>query len=126
LENDIKTTEFANHWVIVMFYNPTCPHCKELFPVFEQFAAEHYQQNSSDIFVKLNGIEYSNVVELYNVDSFPSVQMFFKGKQFGRTMPLGFSKNINIFRTFMQMQMNLGGLAQKFATSPSNVNDRKF
>jgi len=87
LENEIRNTQYQNNWIIVMFYNPTCPHCIKFNPIFMKYAEDRLYENTGDVFVKVDGIKYNEVVDKYSVDTFPSVQMFSNGQMFGRQMP---------------------------------------
>jgi thiol-disulfide isomerase/thioredoxin len=114
LSDAISNTRFTNGWLIVMFYNPDCPHCKHLMPIYEDYAQERQQNQSSDVFVKLDGMKYQETLLKYGIDMFPGVQMYNSGEKFGDTMPIGFSQTSDLFRTYVTMQMRMSGLAKKF------------
>ena len=43
--------------------------------------------------------------------------MFYYGKKFGESMPIGFGEKYDLFRTYMDMQTKLGFFSQKFNRS---------
>lgn len=67
-----------NNLVIADFYSPTCPHCKNMEPLFKELARLH-----KDItFVKVNAIDHKPLRKEYNVSSMPTFIFFKKGKPF--------------------------------------------
>ncbi|NYT17674.1 MAG: redoxin domain-containing protein, partial [Methanomicrobiales archaeon] len=46
-----KTVEKSDLPVLVMFYSPTCPHCRTMEPYFRQYAQEFH---GTVIFVRIN------------------------------------------------------------------------
>ena len=114
LSEAISDTNLTGRWLIVMFYNPDCPHCKHLMPIYENFAQEKQQTQSSDVFVRLDGMKYQETLLKYGIDMFPGVQMYNDGEKYGDTMPIGFSQTSDLFRSYIGMQQRMSGLAKKF------------
>lgn len=63
--------------MVVMFYLPGCPHCKQIEPYFREYAAEF---GNSCTFVRMNGIESQMTAMKYGVLSAPTFKFFCKGK----------------------------------------------
>jgi len=62
--------------MVVMFYLPTCPHCKQIEPYFQQFAGEF---KDSCTFIRMNGVDSPLTAMKYNIRSAPTFKFFCKG-----------------------------------------------
>jgi thioredoxin 1 len=63
--------------VSVMFYSPTCPHCRVIRPYFQQFARE---MAGKMVFVILNVADNAWIGERYGVRATPTFKWFCNGK----------------------------------------------
>jgi thioredoxin 1 len=63
--------------VSVMFYSPTCPHCRVIRPYFQQFARE---MAGKMVFVILNVTDNAWIGERYGVRATPTFKWFCRGK----------------------------------------------
>ena len=63
--------------VLVMFYSPTCRHCIQIQPFFEELAKSFSETVS---FVRLNVIRFSWLAERYGIMATPTFQYFCGGK----------------------------------------------
>lgn len=84
--------------VVVMFYSPTCPFCKQIEPFFRQFAGEY---GGRLLFARLNVVSNAWTVERYAVRQTPSFLFFCGGKPVqqivGAAFPALLKKNIDDF-----------------------------
>jgi thioredoxin 1 len=78
--NDIEswelTVENASNPVLVMFYNPGCPHCQVMEPYFESYAHEF---EGKILFVKVNIHENLTIAAKYGILGTPTFTLFCKG-----------------------------------------------
>jgi thioredoxin-like negative regulator of GroEL len=74
-----KAVEKSDLPVLVMFYSPTCPHCRTMEPYFRQYAQEF---EGTVAFVRLDIIANQWTAERYGVRSTPTFKMFCSGKPF--------------------------------------------
>jgi thioredoxin 1 len=72
-----KVVEKAALPVSVMFYTPTCPHCRVIRPYFEQFGRE---MEGRMIFAVLNVASNAWIGERYGVRATPTFKWFCNGK----------------------------------------------
>ncbi len=63
--------------VLVMFYSPTCRHCIQIQPFFEELAKNF---SETVLFVRLNVIRFSWLAERYGIMATPTFQYFCGGK----------------------------------------------
>lgn len=63
--------------VVVMFYSPSCPHCRTIFPYFEEFARE---LSGKMLFGRLNVLAHSWIGERYGVRGTPTFKFFCRGR----------------------------------------------
>ncbi len=63
--------------VSVMFYTPTCPHCRVIRPYFEQFA---HEMEGRMLFVILNLVNNAWIGERYGIRATPTFKWFCQGK----------------------------------------------
>ena len=62
--------------MVVMFYLPTCVHCKEIEPYFKDYSVEFHK---SCIFVMMNGLDSPMTARKYGVRGTPTFKFFCKG-----------------------------------------------
>jgi thioredoxin-like negative regulator of GroEL len=62
--------------MVVMFYLPTCVHCKEIEPYFKDYSIEFHK---SCTFVKMNGVDSPMTARKYGVRGTPTFKFFCKG-----------------------------------------------
>ena len=62
--------------MVVMFYLPTCVHCKEIEPYFKEYSVEFHK---SCIFVMMNGLDSPMTARKYGVRGTPTFKFFCKG-----------------------------------------------
>ena len=72
-----KEIELAELPVLVMFYSPTCPHCREMDPYFTAYAQEYAGKVN---FARLNILENQFTAERYGVMATPTFKFFCNGK----------------------------------------------
>jgi thioredoxin 1 len=72
-----KVVEKSALPVSVMFYSPSCPHCRVIRPYFEQFARE---MEGRMIFVILNVAANAWIGERYGIQATPTFKWFCNGK----------------------------------------------
>ncbi|WP_340818370.1 thioredoxin domain-containing protein [Methanolobus sp. WCC4] len=63
--------------MVVMFYLPTCTHCKEIEPYFRDYSNEFHD---SCTFVRMNGLESPMTARKYGVRGTPTFKFFCKGR----------------------------------------------
>lgn len=61
--------------VFVLFYATWCPHSQEFLPIFEE-----YSKNNPNECLRVIADEEPDVFEEYNIEYYPTVIMFKKGK----------------------------------------------
>ncbi len=59
--------------VVVMFYSPTCAHCREMEPYFKEYAIEY---RGKAIFAKANVTSSPYLVKKYGIMSTPTFKFF--------------------------------------------------
>ena len=74
-----KTVEKSDLPVLVMFYSPTCPHCRTMEPYFRQYAQEY---EGSAAFARIDITHNQWTAERYGVRSTPTFKMFCNGRSF--------------------------------------------
>ncbi|WFN34164.1 thioredoxin family protein [Methanogenium sp. S4BF] len=72
-----ETVEKSSLPVAVMFYSPTCPHCRTMEPYFRDYAREYAGKM---LFVRLNLAENPWIGERYGVMATPTFGFFCAGK----------------------------------------------
>ncbi|GAB7016328.1 thioredoxin family protein [Methanogenium cariaci] len=72
-----KTVEKNSLPVAVMFYSPTCSHCKTMEPYFHTYAEEYAGKM---LFVRLNLAESPWIGERYGIMATPTFGFFCAGK----------------------------------------------
>ncbi|MBT8508530.1 thioredoxin [Methanomicrobiaceae archaeon CYW5] len=72
-----QTVEKSTIPVIVMFYTPTCPHCRTMEPYFREFSGEFA---GKVVFARINLAESAWIGERYGVMSTPTFKFFCGGK----------------------------------------------
>ncbi|KAF1073703.1 co-chaperone YbbN [Methanogenium sp. MK-MG] len=71
------TVEKSDLPVAVMFYSPTCPHCKTMEPYFRNYAEEYAGKM---LFVRLNLADNPWIGERYGIMATPTFGFFCAGK----------------------------------------------
>ncbi|MDH7593638.1 MAG: thioredoxin family protein [Methanomicrobiales archaeon] len=61
----------------VMFYSPSCPHCRAISPYFEEYAKEY---KGRMIFGRLNVTVHTWIGEKYGIRGTPTFKFFCNGK----------------------------------------------
>ncbi len=64
--------------VVVDFWAPWCPYCRQLLPIFEELS-EEYQDRAR--FVKLNAEDAPEIAAKYGVTSIPVLKFFCAGRE---------------------------------------------
>jgi thioredoxin-like negative regulator of GroEL len=72
-----KTVEKSRMPVLVMFYSPTCPHCRTMDPYMREFAREYA---GAVIFVKGDITRSQWTAERFGVMSTPTFKFFCNGR----------------------------------------------
>ncbi|HUU75666.1 MAG TPA: thioredoxin family protein [Methanoregulaceae archaeon] len=72
-----KEIEKADGPALVMFYSPTCPHCRNMEPYFKQYAEEYA---GLVLFARLDISTSQWIAERYGVRSTPTFKFFCNGK----------------------------------------------
>lgn len=71
-----KNVEKLDKPVFVMFYSPTCSHCKAMDPYFEEYAKEFKEQV---LFAKINVMNNPIVASRYGIMGTPTFKFFCEG-----------------------------------------------
>jgi len=71
------TVEKSTLPVAVMFYSPSCPHCRTMEPYFKDYGREY---KGKMVFVRLNLADNSWIGERYGVMATPTFGFFCAGK----------------------------------------------
>jgi len=74
-----KTVEKSDLPILVMFYSPTCPHCRTMEPYFRQYAQEFEGRVA---FARINIAANQWTAERFGVRSTPTFKMFCNGRPF--------------------------------------------
>lgn len=72
-----KTVEKSRIPVLVMFYSPTCPHCRTMEPYVREFAREYA---GGVIFAKVDITSSQWTAERFGVRSTPTFKFFCSGR----------------------------------------------
>jgi thioredoxin 1 len=76
-QNWEKTVEKGDKPVVVMFSSPTCPHCKQMEPHFEEYALEY---KDKIIFAKVDIASNPTIASRYRVMGTPTFKFFCNGR----------------------------------------------
>ena len=63
-----------NDTVVVNFFAPWCGHCQSFAPSYKE--ASSMNTNKRIFFTSINADKYSNELEEYNINGFPTVKVF--------------------------------------------------
>jgi len=63
--------------VLVDFWSPACGPCRALVPVLEELAEENDREAT---IAKINTAEYPELVTQYEIDTLPTLLIFYQGK----------------------------------------------
>ncbi|MFW6173648.1 MAG: thioredoxin family protein [Elusimicrobiota bacterium] len=72
-----KTVEKGDKPVVVMFFSPTCPHCKQMVPYFKEYAAEF---KNTIVFAEVDISKNITIASRYGVMGTPTFKFFCKGR----------------------------------------------
>lgn len=72
-----RVVEKSGKPVAVMFFSPTCPHCVQMEPAFEEYAQE---LSDTMTFVRVNVTQSLTIASRYGVMSTPTFKFFCKGR----------------------------------------------
>jgi protein-disulfide isomerase len=61
--------------IIILYYNPKCPHCINFQPIYEQTALDEDSKGSKKLFFKLDITKDSQVVKDNNIQFLPDVRV---------------------------------------------------
>ena len=78
LDNAIKSSKT----VIVKFYSPECPHCRNFAPIFEEAS----NKNAGLPFISVNILKYPTLSAPYKIGGLPTIIYFVNGTEVDRTM----------------------------------------
>ena len=81
IDNDVyiltqKNFGFALHefkYLLVLFYDPECPHCKDFMPIYEKTATLLKGENF--VFTKIDCVKNQKIEETYNIEAFPTLML---------------------------------------------------
>jgi len=73
-ENTVEKSQLP---VLVMFYSPTCPHCRTMEPYVREFAREY---SGGVLFVRIDITASQWTAERYGVRSTPTFKFFCSGR----------------------------------------------
>ncbi len=76
-ENWEELIENQEKPMVVMFYLPTCAHCKDIEPYFRQYATEF---RDSCTFIRMNGLLSARTARRYGIRATPTFKFFCRGK----------------------------------------------
>ena len=77
-----KNFGFALHefkYLLVLFYDPECPHCKDFMPIYEKTAT--LLKNENFIFTKIDCEKNQKIEETYNIETFPTLMLLIGEKR---------------------------------------------
>jgi protein disulfide-isomerase A1 len=102
-----------------MFYAPTCPHCKELMPEWEQLA-QHYKGTDDLVIAKIDDTQ--NEVTEVDIEGYPQVMFFGEGKNAESKM---FDKEMRLknFKSFLNK--NVKSLKKEEAKKAKELKAKK-
>lgn len=66
--------------MVVLFYAPWCPHCKDLMPTWNKLAQKH-SGNSAVELKKVNCDEHPEEAQKHKVEGYPTIIMFRNGRE---------------------------------------------
>ena len=58
-------------YLLVLFYDPECPHCQNFMPDYGKMATDLKKENF--IFAKLNAVRYEKIANNYDLEAFPTL-----------------------------------------------------
>ena len=66
--------------LIVDFYNPSCPHCKNFAPIYENTALDAQKNSSSNMFLRVDVTKYNFLVKKFGINFIPDVRVIIFNK----------------------------------------------
>ena len=58
-------------YILVLFYDPECPHCLNFMPDYGKMATDLKKENF--IFAKFNAVRYEKIANNYDLEAFPTL-----------------------------------------------------
>ena len=58
-------------YILVLFYDPECPHCQNFMPDYREMATALKKENF--VFAKLNSVRYEKIANNYDLEAFPTL-----------------------------------------------------
>ena len=58
-------------YILVLFYDPECPHCQNFMPDYAKMATDLKKENF--VFAKLNSVRYEKIANNYELEAFPTL-----------------------------------------------------
>ncbi|KFH69838.1 hypothetical protein MVEG_04642 [Podila verticillata NRRL 6337] len=114
--NNFEST-IADGATFVKFYSPDCQHSQKLAPTWEWLAIEHkdWQRTKGFKFAEVDCLEQGDLCENYDIVTYPTMQLFYKGKSVTR---------YNARRTNEKLSEFIAAQAAEYINAPANL-DRK-
>jgi thiol-disulfide isomerase/thioredoxin len=85
--------------VLIMLYSPTCPHCQQLLPAYEQLASKFAELKVDTVRIaKLNALE-NDPTPGYQVFSYPTIYLAPRGN---KTSPVLYSQKVRAPTDFIR------------------------
>ncbi len=84
---NLNTTNFENiienskKAILVLFFDPKCPHSEKFIPSFKKIAKE-YEDNNNIAFGMINGEENVDITDRNFVLSYPKMKLFVNGESY--------------------------------------------
>ena len=67
----IAIREFKN--LVILFYDPECPHCEKIMPEYEKAAADLTKENF--VLSKLDSIKAKKIADRYGIEKLPTIKI---------------------------------------------------
>ena len=67
-------------YILVLFYDPECPHCQNFMPDYREMATDLKKENF--IFAKLNAVRYEKIANNYDLEAFPTLILLKNNEKF--------------------------------------------
>ena len=66
-------------YLLILFFDPECPHCKNFMPEYGKIADNLSKENF--VFAKLNSVKYEKIANNYDLEAFPTLILLKKGEK---------------------------------------------
>ena len=60
-------------YLVILFYDPDCPHCEEFLPRYGEIAKELKKENF--VFAKLNCLKNQKIENIYEIEAYPTLML---------------------------------------------------